>query len=164
MPRSQKQLQNSTTFTMQTGVIQLGLRAQSCWQQWSSLLQHSHWSQNKMRGCVLGGSGWIHMCIFAFCVHGCVFFPHMCICMFNELEATALHFGVRVVCEDKLFEQQLYSQQSRHPPCWHWVAYSKESGCLAHCPEWQTNAPCSGGGLYHLLTCWFVQVCVVWAT
>lgn len=45
----------------------------------------------------------------------------MCICVFNVLELTTLNFGVGVVCEG-MFEQQLYSQQSRHPQVgngWH---------------------------------------------
>lgn len=35
----------------------------------------------------------IHMCVAALCVDRCAFFsPHMCYYMFNELEATTLHF------------------------------------------------------------------------
>lgn len=56
----------------------------------------------------------------------------------------------------------------RAPPGWQGVACSKESGCLANCPEWQTNAPCSGqegdvGG--QDTTCWLLGLCkcVVWA-
>lgn len=89
-----------------------------------------------------------------------VFFSHICICMFNEFEATALHFEVRVVCEGKPLEQQLYGQQSRHPR----LALGgmlQRIWMLGPLPRMANECPLFWWGVYHLLTCWFVQVCVV---
>lgn len=116
---------------------------------------NSHWDRKQA---VKWGGGvccvWIDMCIcIAFCVHGCV------ILLFKILEWELFVRACRPVWAAAV------QPTKWAPPGWQRVAYSKESGCLALCLVWQTNAPLFAGGeggcrvpLVDLL------VCVVWAT
>lgn len=104
---------------------------------------------------------WIHMCIFAFCVHACAF-SHMCICMFDELEATTLHFGVGVVCEG--MPPRLSSSCTANKAGTPRLALGgmlQRIWMLGTLPRVANECSLFWWGVYHLLTCWFVQVCVV---
>lgn len=85
------------------------------------------------------------------------FFFTLFLVYFLKLEVTILDFGVEVVCEGMspcLCSNCIANKVGT--PNWQWVACSKESGFLAHCPEQHTNGQCSvrgGKPLVDLLVC-----------
>lgn len=132
-----------------------------------SLSAHSsHWSRKqaiKWGGggvCFVCVDSHVHLCFLCACM---CFFPHVYLYVWWVRGSYFTFWSGGCLWGNAApFEQQLYSQQSGHPR----LALGgmlQRIWMLGTLPRVANECSLFWWGVYHLLTCWFVQVCVVWA-